>query len=71
MRNNPPGDTNEDYNFDRCSFCGFPLDKSRDKTAQTAQISYSAPVATDPAAPYDFTIKAGCPFCGCPQPYRK
>lgn len=70
MRNNPPGDTNEDYNFARCRRCRFPLDKSRDKTAQTAQISYTAPVgATDPAAPYDFTIKAGCGFCGCPQPY--
>ena len=71
MRNNPKGDTSDDYNFARCKRCGFPLDKSRDKTVRTEQISRTAPVGTtDAAAPYDFTIKAGCPFCGTPQPYE-
>ncbi|MFH1628674.1 MAG: hypothetical protein ABIE47_08120 [Pseudomonadota bacterium] len=70
MRNNSPGETNEDYNFARCRYCGFPLDRSRDRTVKTQQISLTAPVgASDPAAPYEITVKAGCAFCSCPQPY--
>jgi hypothetical protein len=71
MKNNPKGDTNEDYNFARCHYCGFPLDKSRDKTVKTAQITYSDYAGRNTYDPYDFTIGAGCPFCGCPQPYDK
>lgn len=70
MKKNSLNETNDDINFARCRFCGFPLDKSRDKTVKTEQVSYAAPVgAIDPAAPYEATVKAGCPFCGCPQPY--
>jgi hypothetical protein len=69
MRQNPPGDTNEDYNFARCRYCEFPLDKSRDKTVKTAQITYSDYVDRPTYGPYDFTINGGCPKCGCPQPY--
>jgi len=73
MRNNPPTDTNEDYNVQRCKRCGTQLDKSKIKPLKTGQISYTAPVGTtDPAAPYDFTIPAGqCWFCGCVQPFDK
>lgn len=73
MRNNARTDTNEDYLFTRCRRCGFPLDKSRDRTTSRTGVVYSTlsppPVASD--APKDFVIKSGCPFCGTPQPYTQ
>jgi len=65
MRQNSPGETNEDYNFFRCKRCGFPLDLSRDKEASRASVTYAAlSGVTDTAAPYNDTINVGCPFCG-------
>ena len=74
MRNNSPGESSEDFNFARCRYCNFPLDKSRDRTLQTAQITYTAQtgiVNADGDVPYDETHVNGCPFCACPQPYSK
>ena len=67
---NPKNGPNEDFNFARCHYCRFPIYKNRERNVFKESITRTAPVgATDPAAPYDITINAGCPFCGCPQPF--
>ena len=68
---NPLSGTNEDFNEDRCFYCGSYIFRNREKTVPRENITRTAPSgASDPAAPYDITINAGCWFCGCPQPYR-
>ena len=65
MRNNSSTETNDDFNFARCRYCRFPLDKSRDKTIQRSNKTYTTVSGTV----QDVTVNAGCPNCGCPQPY--
>lgn len=71
MRKNTENESNEDFNFVRCRWCKFPLDKSRDRIVPRQQITFTAysPAPSDSDAPYNFTMSGGCPKCGCPQPY--
>ncbi len=65
MKQNSKSETNEDYNFTRCRYCGFPLDKSRDKTLKTESKTYTT--VSDTVK--NVAVNGGCPQCGCPQPY--
>jgi len=65
LRQNSESETNEDHNFARCRYCGFPLDKSRDRTIRTESKTYTTVSGTVKNA----AVNSGCPFCGCPQPY--
>ena len=67
MRNNSKNETNEDFNFARCRRCGFPLDKSRDKTLARASFTFTTVSSTVK----DISASGGCPFCMTPQPYTK
>lgn len=55
---------NEDYQFTRCTHCGFPCYYNRDKIRDGNGKRFSEIAHTQDQAPDDTTISFGCPQCG-------
>jgi predicted RNA-binding Zn-ribbon protein involved in translation (DUF1610 family) len=55
---------NEDFNFVRCTHCGFPCNLGRDKIRDGNGQNYFELTHTQDQAPDDSTVSFGCPQCG-------
>jgi|FLOH01.1.fsa_nt_gi hypothetical protein len=55
---------NEDFQYVKCTNCGFPCKLGRDKIREGNGNSYYELSHTQTQAPDDWTVSFGCPQCG-------